>query len=517
MSTVPPPPSKRQKREAAAVTSKQAEVPSIPDGIIRVRFVDQATGETGDLPTVSVPLAQAQVKNLETLLNSLKGQNDAADRIPYRFYYKMEGDGAKDTPLPESGDLYNTIIKPGKADTEKTATLHFAPQAVFRVAPVSRCSAQISGHGEAVLAVQFSPRTSSRMVSGSGDSTARILDCDTGTPVHTLKGHTSWVLAVSWSPSDDMIATGSMDNTVRLWDPKTGQALGGPMKGHSKWVTNLAWEPYHLQSPGRPRFASSSKDATVRVWDAVGRKVDFVLSGHTDTVSCVKWGGTGVIYTASHDRSVKVWDASKGTLLHTLKGHAHWVNHLALSTDFVLRTAYHDHTGVIPTTDEEKRAKAKQRFETAATTNNKIVERLVTASDDLTMHLWEPSSTTKPLARMTGHAKQVNHVTFSPDGLYIASAAFDNQVKLWNGGTGAFIAMLRGHVAAVYQCCFSPDSRLLVSASKDATLKVWNVAARSLAKDIPGPVDEVYAVDWSPDGMRVGSGGKDKVVRLFRE
>jgi WD40 repeat protein len=53
------------------------------------------------------------------------------------------------------------------------------------------------------------------MVSGSGDNTARIWDCDTGTPVHTLKGHTSWVLAVGWSPDDSRIATGSMDNTVR--------------------------------------------------------------------------------------------------------------------------------------------------------------------------------------------------------------------------------------------------------------------------------------------------------------
>jgi WD40 repeat protein len=42
----------------------------------------------------------------------------------------------------------------------------------------------------------------------AGDNTARIWDADTGTPVHTLKGHSSWVLAVSWSPDDTRIATG---------------------------------------------------------------------------------------------------------------------------------------------------------------------------------------------------------------------------------------------------------------------------------------------------------------------
>lgn len=285
----------------------------------------------------------------------------------------------------------------------------------------------------------FSPSSSSSMVSGSGDSTARIWDCDTGTPLHMLKGHTSWVLVVSWSPDDTTIATGSMDNTVRLWDSKTGQPLGGPMKGHTKWISSLAWEPYHLQEPGKPRIASASKDATVRIWDVISRRIDMVLSGHKGSVSCVRWGGTGLIYTSSHDKTVKVWNASNGTLAHTLSSHAHWVNHLALSTDFVLRTAYHDHTGNIPPTDTEKREKAKERFEKAATVNNTIVERLVTASDDFTMYLWEPSSSTKPVARLLGHQKQVNHVTFSPDGLFIASAGFDNHVKLWNARDGKYV------------------------------------------------------------------------------
>lgn len=45
----------------------------------------------------------------------------------------------------------------------------------------------------------------------------------------------------------------------------------------------------------------------------------------------------------------------------------------------------------------------------------------------------------------------VNHVYFSPDGLWIASASFDKSVKLWNGVTGSFVAAFRGHVGPVYQ------------------------------------------------------------------
>lgn len=455
MATLVPPPSKRQKVAQAEKAREQQEIQSIPGdlGSVRVQFFDQATGNaTG--PAVSVPVADANIKNLETLLNTLQGNvsapekssesqrmslttiivvQDDDDRVPYRFTYQSD---KGDQTIDILADVYHSLLQPGIKTTEDTVSLYFTPQAVFRVKAVSRCAASIAGHGEAILATSFSPVSSSTMVSGSGDSTARVWDCDTGTPLHTLKGHTSWVLAVAYSPNGAMIATGSMDNSVRLWDAKKGAALGGPLKGHAKWITNLAWEPYHVQETGRPRLASASKDSTVRVWDVVSKRIDHVLTGHKGSVTCVKWGGTGRIYTASHDKTIKIWNPKDGTLIQTLAAHAHRVNHLALSTDFALRTAYHDHTGKVPATDAEKVAAARERFEQAATVNNTIVERLASASDDFTMYLWEPSSSNKPVARLLGHQKEVNHVTFSPDMAYIASAGFDNHVKLWNGRDG---------------------------------------------------------------------------------
>uniref|UniRef100_A0A453A5F6 Uncharacterized protein n=7 Tax=Triticinae TaxID=1648030 RepID=A0A453A5F6_AEGTS len=142
-------------------------------------------------------------------------------------------------------------------------------------------------------------------------------------------------------------------------------------------------------------------------------------------------------------------------------------------------------------------------------------ERLVSGSDDFTMFLWEPTISKQPKARMTGHQKVVNHVYFSPDGQWLASASFDKSVKLWNGITGKFVAAFRGHVADVYQISWSADSRLLLSGSKDSTLKVWDIRARKLKQDLPGHADEVYAVDWSPDGEKVVSGGKDRVLKLW--
>lgn len=315
---------------------------------------------------------------------------------------------------------------------ETTVTLGAEPQAVFRVQSVTRASSRMPGHGQPILAARFSPASSSMLATGSGDKTARVWDCMTGTPKHTLAGHEGWVLCVEWSADGKRLATGSMDKAVRVWDPETGKAVGkGPLKGHAKWVTSLAWEPYHLWQDGSPRLASASKDATVRIWFVNTGGIQHVLSGHKDSVTCVKWGGTGRIYTAGHDKTVKMWDSDKGTLIHSLSSHAHWVNHLALSSDFALRTGYFDHTPV-PDTEEGKRAKAKERFEKAVKVNGKVAERIVSASEDSTMYLWDPEQGTKPVARLLGHQKQVNHVSFSPDGNLIASAAWDNHTKIWS-------------------------------------------------------------------------------------
>lgn len=222
------------------------------------------------------------------------------------------------------------------------------------------------------------------------------------------------------------------------------------------------------------------------------------------------------MYSGSHDKTIRAWDMNAGgKCINILKSHAHWINHLSLSTDYALRVGAFDHTGKKPSSPEEARAKALENYEKIAKKNGKLEELMVTASDDFTMYLWDPIKSTKPITRMTGHQKLVNHVAFSPDGRYIVSASFDNSIKLWDGRDGTFIATFRGHVASVYQVAWSSDCRLLVSCSKDTTLKVWDVRTKKLSVDLPGHKDEVYTVDWSVDGKRVCSAGKDKMVRIW--
>lgn len=469
--------------------------------------------ESGEIKGAQVELPTTlRPKDLQEICDALLEKNPS-ERVPYMFFVN----GAQVTQSIAATVDEND--KPISLDQEKVVEIVFAPQAIFKVEPVTRCVSSMSGHGEAIVSASFSP-DGRGLASGSGDSAVRFWDVNTQTPLHTCEGHKHWVLALAWSPDSERVASGCKNGDINLWSPKTGQRLTKcPLIGHNKYITCLVWEPLNC-NPDCRRLASSSKDSSIRIWDTVLQRCELVLSGHSMSVTCIKWSANGLLYSASQDRSVKVWRGSDGVMCRSLEGHAHWVNTLALNCDYIVRTGPFDpeklkKSQAIPKDRKEMARLAQERYDKARTGPIKE-DMLVSGSDDFTMFLWSPESEKKPVARLTGHQQLINDVKFSPDMRYISSASFDKSIRLWNGQTGKFIAALRGHVQRVYQLAWSADSRLLASASADSTCKVWSMANKKLISDLPGHADEVYVVDWSPDGVFVVSGGKDKILKIWR-
>ncbi|GIY33527.1 notchless protein homolog 1 [Caerostris extrusa] len=148
----------------------------------------------------------------------------------------------------------------------------------FSCTSVTRCTSSIPGHAEAVISASFSPN-SKYLASGSGDTTVRLLGC-------------------------------CKNGLICIWDPRTGKQIGKALfLVIQVGLILFFWEPLHRNGACR-HIASASKDCTVRVWDVLMGHTLFVLSSHTGSVTCVRWGENGLIYSGSQDRTIKVFRGS---------------------------------------------------------------------------------------------------------------------------------------------------------------------------------------------------------------
>lgn len=262
------------------------------------RILTQLKNEHGDDigTAIDIPI-NVSAEKLQLVCNAINGNEGS---VPFAFFVNEE---EITTSLAQTLEKHNQSFS-----SEKLLEITCIPQAVYRVKSVTRCSSSIPGHTEPVISVAFS-FDGRKLASGSGDTTVRFWDVQTETPLHTCKGHSHWVLCIAWSPDGKKLASACKNGSVIIWNPETGKQVGTVMNGHKQWVNYLSWEPYHCD-PNCRRVASASKDGTIRIWDSVMSKCILILSSHTQSVTCVRWGGSGLIYSSSQDRSIRVWRSS---------------------------------------------------------------------------------------------------------------------------------------------------------------------------------------------------------------
>ena len=122
-------------------------------------------------------------------------------------------------------------------------------------------------------------------------------------------------------------------------------------------------------------------------------------------------------------------------------------------------------------------------------------QTLAGGSRDGSIWLWDVA-TGKHRKTLTGCENTIHGLSFSPDGLTLATWSF-HAVCLWDVTTGKHKTTLRGHTGSVYEVSFSPDGLTLASGGEDKTIRLWDVATGQHKKTLTGHTDSLYDVAFS--------------------
>jgi WD40 repeat protein len=310
----------------------------------------------------------------------------------------------------------------------------------------SICVATLEGHREDVASVAFHP-TGRLLATGSWDNTTKVWrswpDNSSWTCVVTLDkrngGHTDYVTSVAFN-STRLLATGSCDNTAKVWhlSPDGSAHCVATLEGHTAAVRSVAFNSSGI-------LATGSLDKTVKLWNTKGCVA--TLTGHTDAVTSVAFHPTAafILATGSYDDTAKLWRLSpnntSAACVATLEGHDSFVTSVAFnSTGTLLATGSRDNT-----------AKVWQ------------------LSSDGTSPTWSATC----VMTLEGHISIVSSVAFNSTGTLLATGSGDNTAKLWNA-SGTCVATLEGHTSAVRSVAFNPTGTLLATGSRDSETKLWN-------------------------------------------
>jgi WD40 repeat protein len=164
---------------------------------------------------------------------------------------------------------------------------------------------RLQGHDAEVQCVAFTPN-GKLLASGSADKTIKVWDVDSGKNLGTLHGSGAPVTSVAFYQGDKGLISVSADHTISIWDLDARKRIAH-LPGHSDAITFLAL------SPDRKTLAAASADRSIKLWTITSGKLMTTLRGHADSITCLAFSQDGtMLASGSADKSIKVWRIAGG-------------------------------------------------------------------------------------------------------------------------------------------------------------------------------------------------------------
>ncbi|HBB88785.1 MAG TPA: hypothetical protein DC047_14330 [Blastocatellia bacterium] len=390
---------------------------------------------------------------------------------------------------------------------------------LFSVAFVMAQKPELSvqtGHSAQVLSIAFTS-DSKLMASGSVDKTIILWNPETGNQLRTLKGHTGAVGPVAFSPDDKQLASGSADNTIKIWDVASGREKQ-TLTGHKLFVSSVAFS-----ADGR-LLASGSGDQTAKLWDlATGRELRTLAAGMPALAGIplsVAFSRDGKIL-ATGAQLVKLWDVTSGNEIRTIRvteSNAPMERPIAFSFDgSVLATG----GGGVKLWDVATGKLLRTLPGDTRALSFSPDQKTLAGTGGTEIKLWN-ITTGQELQTLAGSPLGVDSVAFSADAKLLAVGNSDNTVALWDGAKRQEVRVLKGHVAAIATVAVSGDDKVLASAlaagvagiTRDDTIKIWDPVTGQLVRSLTGR-NSGHSIGLSNDGTRLVSGSFGSTVSVW--
>lgn len=366
-----------------------------------------------------------------------------------------------------------------------------------------------NGHAAQVKTLAFSP--DGRLIaSGSFDYTIKLWNARTGELVRTIQGHADRVESVVFSPDSRMMASAGDDGNVRLWSVETGAQIRA-IKAHGGRANAVAF------SPDAGILASGGDDNAVKLWSVETGALLRTLNGHTGFVASLAYSPDGAtVASGGWDNTIRVWSADTGETVFLLKGHRFPVLGLVFRPDGeVLASSSMDSSIKLwsASTGRIERTIRGHRLSATAIAFSPDGRTLASGNEAGRADLWD-ADTGAAIRSMAQHGNRVDAVAFNPDGTALATGSKDKTVKLWSLDTGALLYSLEGRAGYVTSIAFAPGRVMPAAGSWDGSVMMWPPDAGAGMRSLHGHKDRVSTVAFSPDGSQIASASGDGAILI---